>query len=79
VESNRIDIDPELKDDWGVRRFGSPQDHPDDIKHANWLVKRAVEIMDAAGAKQIDPAKSVLVRRCAPARHLPHGNDRRPR
>ena len=54
-ETNRVDIDPELKDDWGVPAIRvTYKDHPDDLKHANWLVERAVEIMDAAGAVQID-------------------------
>ena len=53
-ETNRIDIDPELKDDWGVPSIRvTYKDHPDDMKHANWLADRAVEIMDAAGAAQV--------------------------
>jgi choline dehydrogenase-like flavoprotein len=53
-ETNRVDIDPELKDDWGVPAMRvTYKDHPDDVKHANWQVQRAAEIMDAAGAKQI--------------------------
>jgi choline dehydrogenase-like flavoprotein len=53
-ETNRVDIDPELKDDWGVPAMRvTYKDHPDDIKHANWQVERAKEIMDAAGAVQI--------------------------
>ena len=57
-ETNRIDIDPELKDAWGVPSMRvTYKDHPDDKKHAAWLVQRAVEIMDAAGAKQIVPAE----------------------
>ena len=53
-ETNRIDIDPELKDAWGVPAMRvTYKDHPDDTKHANWQVERAKEIMDAAGAKQI--------------------------
>ncbi len=53
-ETNRVDIDPELKDDWGVPAMRvTYKDHPDDVKHANWQVERAKEIMDAAGAKQI--------------------------
>jgi hypothetical protein len=63
-ESNRIDIDPELKDDWGVPALRvTYKDHPDDMKHAKWQVERAVEIMDAAGAKQIVPGE--IVRRLA--------------
>ena len=53
-ETNRVDIDPELKDDWGVPAMRvTYKDHPDDTKHANWQVERAAEIMDAAGAKEI--------------------------
>lgn len=53
-ETNRVDIDPELKDAWGVPSIRvTYKDHPDDVKHANWQADRAVEIMDAAGAKQI--------------------------
>jgi choline dehydrogenase-like flavoprotein len=57
-ETNRIDIDPELKDDWGVPAMRvTYQDHPDDVKHAAWQAERAAEIMDAAGAKQIVPGE----------------------
>jgi choline dehydrogenase-like flavoprotein len=56
VETNRVDIDPELKDDWGVPAMRvTHKDHPDDTQHAAWQVQRAVEIMDAAGAKEIVP------------------------
>lgn len=58
-ETNRIDIDPELKDAWGVPAMRvTYKDHPDDTKHAAWQVERAVEIMDAAGAKQIVPSEA---------------------
>src|SRR6478735_698160 len=57
-ETNRVDIDPELKDDWGVPAIRvTYQDHADDVKHAKWQVERAVEIMDAAGAAQIVPGE----------------------
>lgn len=56
--TNRVDIDPELKDDWGVPAIRvTYRDHPDDVKHAKWQVERAVEIMDAAGAVQIVPGE----------------------
>ena len=57
-ETNRVDIDPELKDAWGVPAMRvTYKDHPDDVKHAKWQVERAVEIMDAAGAKEIVPGE----------------------
>jgi choline dehydrogenase-like flavoprotein len=58
VETNRVDIDPELKDAWGIPAMRvTYKDHPDDLKHAAWQRDRAVEIMDAAGAKQIVPSE----------------------
>ena len=33
------------------------RDHPDDTAHAKWQVDRAVEIMDAAGAREIVPSE----------------------
>ena len=57
-ETNRVDIDPELKDAWGVPAIRvTYRDHPDDKKHAAWQVQRAIEIMDAAGAQQIVPGE----------------------
>ena len=54
-ETNRVDIDPELKDAWGVPAMRvTYKDHEDDVKHAKWQAKLAAEIMDAAGAKQIE-------------------------
>lgn len=58
LESNRVDIDPELKDDWGIPAIRvTYMDHPDDLKHAAFQRDRAVEIMDAAGARQIVPGE----------------------
>lgn len=58
VETNRVDIDPELKDAWGIPAMRvTYKDHADDLKHAKWQVDRAVEIMDAAGARQIEPGE----------------------
>ena len=52
--TNRVDIDPDLKDAWGVPAIRvTYKDHEDDLKSANWQADRAVEIMDAAGAKQV--------------------------
>jgi choline dehydrogenase-like flavoprotein len=55
LETNCVDLDPELKDAWGIPAIRvTYKDHPDDMKHAAWQRDRAVEIMDAAGAKQIE-------------------------
>jgi choline dehydrogenase-like flavoprotein len=56
--TNRIDIDPELKDDWGVPAMRvTLKDHPDDLKHAAFMRDRAAEIMDAAGAVEVVPSE----------------------
>ncbi len=51
VESNRIDLDPEGVDDWGLPMMRvTYKDHDDDLAIMKFLVDKAVEIMDAAGA-----------------------------
>jgi choline dehydrogenase-like flavoprotein len=58
LETNRVDLDPELKDAWGIPAIRvTYKDHPDDMKHAAWMRDLAVEIMDAAGAKEINPGE----------------------
>jgi choline dehydrogenase-like flavoprotein len=55
-ETNRVDIDPELKDAWGIPAIRvTYKDHPDDIAHAHFQVQKATEIMQAAGAVQVVP------------------------
>jgi choline dehydrogenase-like flavoprotein len=54
LESNRVDLDPELKDAWGLPAMRvTYQDHPDDLAMSRFLQDRAVEIMQAAGAQQV--------------------------
>jgi choline dehydrogenase-like flavoprotein len=51
VETNRIELDPDLQDDWGLPALRiTYKDHPDDIAIMQFLVGKAIEIMDAAGA-----------------------------
>ncbi len=53
VESNNFSLDPGLKDAWGLPGLCMTyKDHPDDLKLTNWLVQRALELLDAAGAQQ---------------------------
>ena len=52
VESNSISLDDEVKDAWGLPALRMTyRDHPDDLKLATWMQARAMEILDAAGAK----------------------------
>lgn len=53
VENNSFSLDPELKDAWGLPALRMTyKDHPDDLKLANWLAARSMELLDAAGAKK---------------------------
>jgi choline dehydrogenase-like flavoprotein len=54
VESNRVDLDPALKDAWGLPAMRiTYRDHPDDLQTARFLQDRSVEILQAAGAQQV--------------------------
>ena len=51
LESNSVTIDPSLKDAWGLPCMRvTYKDHPDDLKNAQFLTARALEISQAAGA-----------------------------
>ncbi len=54
LESNNISLDPNIEDS-----FGRPgirvtyRDHPDDIAFIRWLQERGLEVLEAAGAKDV--------------------------
>jgi choline dehydrogenase-like flavoprotein len=51
VPTNAVDLDPELKDDWGLPALRvTYRDHPDDIAMVSFLTDRGMELLDAAGA-----------------------------
>jgi choline dehydrogenase-like flavoprotein len=51
MESNGVDLDPTLKDAWGLPALRvTYRDHPDDLAFARFLQDRSIEIMQAAGA-----------------------------
>jgi choline dehydrogenase-like flavoprotein len=51
LAQNSVTIDPTLKDAWGLPCMRvTYQDHPDDLKCAQFLVARATDIAEAAGA-----------------------------
>ena len=53
LESNSFSLDPDLKDAWGLPALRMTyRDHPDDLKLVNWLNKRALELLDAAGVQK---------------------------
>jgi choline dehydrogenase-like flavoprotein len=52
-ESNSISLDPNVKDKWGRPALRvTYNDHPDDLKTGQFLIDRAMEILDAAGAQK---------------------------
>ena len=58
VETNSISIDPSLKDAWGLPCMRvTYNDHPDDLRCAEFLAARASEIAQAAGAIKTWPER----------------------
>ena len=56
LETNSVSIDPSLKDAWGLPCMRiTYQDHPDDLKTAEFLGAKALEIAQAAGALKTWP------------------------
>jgi len=54
VETNRVDLDPEVKDDWGLAAMRiTSTSHPDDIKNMEFFRQKSVEILEAAGATKV--------------------------
>jgi choline dehydrogenase-like flavoprotein len=52
VETNSFSLDPDVKDAWGLPALRMTfRDHPNDLKMMSWMQERAMEILDAAGAK----------------------------
>ena len=52
VASNNFSLDPDVKDAWGLPALRMTyKDHPNDMKMVEWMADRAMEILDAAGAK----------------------------
>lgn len=53
VYGNRFDLDPTLKDAWGVPSLRLTfADHQNDVEMCNWFGARGKELLDAAGAEQ---------------------------
>jgi choline dehydrogenase-like flavoprotein len=68
VETNSISLDPGVKDEWGLPAIRvTYKDHPDDLKTCQFLLDRAMELLDATPAlrKWSDPVSEQ-----AYARHL---------
>ena len=54
LDTNDVTLDPEVKDRFGRRALRiTYKDHPDDVRMVEFLQDRAVEILEAAGARQV--------------------------
>jgi choline dehydrogenase-like flavoprotein len=56
LETNNVTLDPTLKDAWGLPCIRvTYKDHPDDLKTAEFLTSKAMQIAQAAGALKTWP------------------------
>ena len=54
LPTNRVDLDPDVKDDWGLPAMRiTTTSHPDDLKNAAFFRQKAIEVLEAAGAKKV--------------------------
>jgi len=55
LSSNNVTLDPNIKDVWGRPAIRvTHMDHPDDIATMKFFMQRSMELMDAAGATQME-------------------------
>jgi choline dehydrogenase-like flavoprotein len=54
LETNRVDLDPDVRDEWGLpaMRITSTA-HPDDKKNMEFFRQKSIEVLQAAGAKNV--------------------------
>ena len=54
LETNRVDLDPDVKDAWGLPAMRiTSTSHPDDFKSMEFFMNKSVEILKAAGATKV--------------------------
>ncbi len=54
LETNRVDLDPTEKDEWGLPAMRiTSTSHPDDIRNMEFFRDKSVEILEAAGAEKV--------------------------
>ncbi|MEQ1912092.1 MAG: GMC family oxidoreductase [Vicinamibacterales bacterium] len=54
LASNRVDLDPDVKDAWGLPAMRiTSQSHPDDIKSMEFFRQKGLDVLTAAGAKKV--------------------------
>jgi choline dehydrogenase-like flavoprotein len=51
LETNRVDLDPDVKDAWGLPAMRiTSTSHPDDLRNAEFFRQKSIEVLEAAGA-----------------------------
>ena len=54
LATNRVDLDPDVKDDWGLPAMRiTSTSHPDDFKNLEFFKQKSIEILQAAGATKV--------------------------
>jgi choline dehydrogenase-like flavoprotein len=54
LATNRVDLDPDVKDDWGLPAMRiTSTSHPDDFKSMEFFKQKSIEILQAAGATKV--------------------------
>jgi choline dehydrogenase-like flavoprotein len=54
LDTNRVDLDPDVKDDWGLPAMRiTSQSHPDDIKSMEFFRQKGLDVLTAAGATKV--------------------------
>jgi choline dehydrogenase-like flavoprotein len=54
LETNRVDLDPDVKDDWGLPAMRITSSlHADDKKNMEFFRQKSIEVLEAAGAKKV--------------------------
>jgi len=54
LETNRVDLDPDVKDEWGLPAMRiTSTSHPDDFKNMEFFRQKSLEVLQAVGAKRI--------------------------
>jgi choline dehydrogenase-like flavoprotein len=54
LETNRVDLDPDLKDAWGLPAMRiTSTSHPNDFKCMEFFQQKSIEILKAAGATEV--------------------------
>ncbi len=53
LETNRVDLDPEVKDEWGLPAMRiTTQSHSDDLKNMEFFAKKSAEILRSRGREE---------------------------